>query len=107
MAPFRHSIVLAVLLSGIGSSAAALTAEDVTKKMNSDQRVGYLTGLIDMLAYQTAASGNRDRGSCITDRFYRERKEDSWARLRDVLDKFSDKPPEVLLAILADQLCQK
>ena len=73
--------------------------------MTQDERKGFLDGLIDMLAYQTAVHGDRERGNCIIDKFYREGMEESWSRLLDVLDQYPDKRPEILVTVLAKQLC--
>jgi len=100
------STALSAALSAAIFPAAAITANDVMKKMNQDTRFGYLSGLVDMLAYQTAANGDRTRGDCITDMFYRE-KDNSWPRLLEVLEKFPDKRPDVLVSVLANQLCTK
>jgi len=112
MAPFRslvlaNVVVMTIALIGATQYASALVADDVTSKMTKDTRFGYLSGLVDMLAYQTAASGDREKGNCITDAFYREKMKDSWARLDEVLAKFPDKRPEILVSVLANQLCKK
>lgn len=122
MVPFRCSlftesqfrrgcatVVLTLCLTAglMAYRAHAMTAEDVLKKMNHDQRFSYLTGLIDMLAYQTAASGNRDKGNCIINAFFREQKEASWRKLNEVLEQYTDKRTEILVTVLANQLCKK
>lgn len=120
MAPFRFSPmemrrpgrrssfvgVLGLAMIAAIPRAAAITAEDVMKRMSQEQRIGYFSGLIDMLAYQTAAAGDRAKGNCIIDAFYRERREDSLKRLLEVMEKFSDKRPEILLTVLVKQLCK-
>lgn len=88
-------------------TASAITAEDVMKKMSQDHRFGYITGLVDMLAYQTAANGDRAKGNCIADTFYRERREAALKRLFDVMEQYPDKRPEILMKVVADQLCKK
>ena len=90
------------MLSG---HAHAITAEDVTQRMTQEGRKRYLDGLIHMLAYQTAANGDRERGNCIIDKFYRGGMEDSWSRVLDILDQYPDKRPEILVTVLAKQLC--
>lgn len=110
MAPFRYltsSIIVSFGLLVAPHPAAAITAEDVMVKMSNDHRAGYLSGLIDMLAYQTAAGGNKEKGNCIIDAFFDEkRKEDSWSKLRGIFQQYSDKRPEVLLTALAGQICK-
>lgn len=122
MAPFRFSVITKVLhahtyicvcllftllvTAGI-STASAGTAEDVMKKMSADQRWGYVSGLVDMLAYQTAATGNQEKGNCIADKFYGESRDMSVKRLFDVMAQYPDKRPEILMKVVADQLCKK
>jgi hypothetical protein len=106
MAPFRYSVIAAVFLGVASVSASALTAEDVTKRMNVDQRHAYVVGLINMLAYDTARTGDKERSACITKTFLLDGMEASWVKIHQVLDEFPDKPPEVLVAVLARQLCK-
>jgi hypothetical protein len=109
MAPFRYLTALSVvglaLLVAI-QQASAITAEDVMKKMSPEQRAQYLAGLIDMLAYQTAASGDRAKGSCILAKFYDSDSKSSLAQTLDVFKKYPDKRPEILLTVLANQICK-
>jgi hypothetical protein len=93
-------------LSAATLPARAITAEEVMTKMSQQERFGYLNGLIDMLAYQTAAHGDHEAGNCIIDRFFREKKEESWERMYAVFTRYSDKRPEILLTVLAKQLCK-
>lgn len=86
--------------------ADAITAAEMMKKMSQEQRIGYLTGLIDMLAYQTAAHGDREKGNCIVEKFYREGRDDTLKRTYEVMEKFADTRPEILLTVLANKLCQ-
>ena len=48
----QFSLILAVGLTAFGSTnAIALTADEVLNKMNTDQRVGHITGIVTGLAY--------------------------------------------------------
>lgn len=95
-----------MILGASSTSVAALTAEDVTTRMNSDQRYSYVVGLVDMLAYETARAGEKDKSTCITAKFLKTGSEETWGKLREVMDQYPDKPPEVLVAVLARQLCK-
>jgi hypothetical protein len=109
MAPFRSLTILGACLSIFASAhqAAAVTVDDVMKKMSEQERLGYLQGLIDMLAYQTAVAGNRDKGNCIIDAFVDDKKStETWGQLRSVFQKYPDKRPEILLSVLAGQICK-
>jgi hypothetical protein len=109
MAPFRSLAILGACLSVFAAThqAAAVTVDDVMKKMSEKERLGYLQGMIDMLAYQIAAAGNREKGNCIIDAFFDEKKStDSWSQLKTVFQKYPDKRPEILLSVLAGQICK-
>jgi hypothetical protein len=87
--------------------ASAVTAEDVMTKMSSEYGQGYLSGMIDMLAYQTGANGNVAKGNCIIDAFFDEKRSAaSWAKLRAMYREHRDKRPEILLTVLANQICK-
>lgn len=112
MAPFcAHRsirVILALVLTVLvgATPATAITARDVTGKMTDNQMSAYISGLIDMLAYQTAKAGNNERAICITNTFYRDGRGKGLARLIDVLHNHPDKRPEILVTVLAGQLCK-
>jgi hypothetical protein len=109
MAPFRSLAILSFCLALLAPThpASAITADDVMKKMSDKERQGYLAGLIDMLAYQTAAAGNREKSSCIVDAFFDEKKNtESWSRLHAAFRQYADKRPEILLTAVAGQICK-
>ena len=85
----------------------ALTATDVTEKMTDKQRSGFLSGLVTMLAYQTARQGNSTKARCITDTFYRNSQDLALTQLVQILQKYPEKRPEILVSALASQLCKK
>jgi hypothetical protein len=117
MVPFRWlqilkmrtalALAIAAAVIALPHAAGAVTVDDVMKKMSRDERSGFLSGLVVMLAYQTSAAGDRDKGNCISDAFYGAKKNISWARAYEIFDKYPDKRPEVLLSVLANQLCKK
>lgn len=107
MAPFRYRVAigaLAFMFVMSTSVAVAITARDVTEKMTEKQRFGYVTGLIDMLAYQHLLSGNRDRSQCISDAFY-GKKDETWYKLFELFGRFPDKAPEGLVVVLMNRAC--
>lgn len=73
--------------------------------MSRDQRWGYLSGLIDMLAYQTAKQGDSKKANCITDTFYRDGQDKALPQMLAVFDKYPDQRPEVLLSAMGNQHC--
>ena len=84
--------------------ARAVTAKDVLEKMTDKERFGYVTGLVDMLSYQSILAGNRVRGQCISDTFYKNPKE-SWPSLMAMFDSYSDKAPEGLVVVHMNRAC--
>lgn len=105
MAPFRCSLIAIVAVALFTQSATAITAEDVMKKMSKEERFGYLTGLIDMLTYNTATTGNGSKAACLTNAYYREGKDAAWKNLYDALGNFSDKQPATIVTLLARKAC--
>lgn len=74
-------------------------------KMSQQERFNYLTGLIDMLAFQVAQSKNSAKAIFITNTYYREGKENAWAQLLDTLKKFPEQSPETVVTVLANKRC--
>lgn len=111
MAPFwrfsavLHTVVFTLFFLVGAHAAVAITAQDVMGKMDERQRFGYLSGLVDMLAYQAALAGNGERANCITDSYYRGGKDKAWPRLYAALEKFGDKRPESIVVLLARKAC--
>lgn len=96
---------VAILLSS-GKEAAALTADEVLNRMNADQQVGYLAGLVDGLAYARWLTDKpNDVGmQCIYNWFYNEKTE----TLREIntwFERHLDKPVDALLYILIKKEC--
>jgi hypothetical protein len=107
MAPFRFSISAALLLVTVllpSGDARAITAKDVLEKMTDKERFGYVTGLVDMLSYQSILAGNRTRAECISNAFY-GKTEETWQSVMATFGKFSDKAPEGLVVVLMNRAC--
>ena len=73
--------------------------------MTDKQRSGYLSGLIDMLAYQTTKQGNSKKARCITDTFYRDGQDKALPQMLAVLSKYPNKRPEILISAMGNQHC--
>jgi hypothetical protein len=104
MTPFRSFIAATLALASTIGPASAITAKDVLEKMTDKERFGYVTGLIDMLSYQSVLAGNRDRAKCIADTFY-GKTEETWQSVMATFGKFSDKAPEGLVVVLMNRAC--
>ena len=106
----RKCVAALLVLTGVYTfPALAITSKEVMSKMSEDERFGYLTGLIDMLAYHAGMAGNTARVKCIVDAYYRDPKPTSaaWSKLYKALDRFHDKQPATVVALLAEQACGK
>jgi hypothetical protein len=88
----------------VAEPARAITAKDVLEKMTEKERFSYVTGLVDMLSYQSVLAGNRSRAECITTAFY-SKTEETWRLMVSTFEKFSDKNPEGLVVVLMNRAC--
>lgn len=93
----------ALLLAACAGPAMAITARDVTEKMSKEQRFSYLTGLVDMLAYQSILAGNNAHAKCIVDKFYDDKS--VLGLVYAALDKFPDRAPEGLVVLIMKKQC--
>lgn len=59
-------------IASSAGSAAALTADDVMNKMSEDQRFGYISGIVDGLAFARWQQDKPDNAGtqCIYDWYY-------------------------------------
>ena len=94
------------VLASFGGVAQALTADDVLNKMNSDQRFGYISGVIEGLAYARWAKDQPDSTgmNCVYDWYYqggeeRSNQVDTW------LHRHLDRPVGALLHVLIKRDC--
>ena len=94
---------LACAVALASTPCLAITARDVTEKMSDKERYGYLTGLVDMLSYQSLLSGDRKRAECVADAFYKE--EATTKKLLEAFYRFPDKAPEGIVILVLKQSC--
>ncbi len=99
-------ILSVAAFTSLGQEAKALTADDVLNKMNADQRFGYISGVVEGLAYSRwVADKPDDTGmTCIYDWYYqgeeaRSNQVDGWLR------RHLDKPVGALLYVLIKKEC--
>jgi hypothetical protein len=83
-----------------------LDAKAVMTKMGSDERFGFITGLVEGLAYaRYLADGNKPDGmKCIQSWFYDGSKE-SLSTIYDAFDKYPEHAPANIIAALARKQC--
>jgi hypothetical protein len=96
-----------MLLAGIlaAGPALALTAGDVMDKMEPKEGTGFIGGAVSMAAHLYAINGNREKGECALNWYFRT--EDSLRDIHKFFDAHKDKDPVGLLAILIDRRCGK
>lgn len=89
-----------------GGGAHALTADDVLNKMSSDQQHGYISGLVDGLAYARWLSNRPDKAGmqCIYGWYYNGR-EEKWALIQQWFERHLEKPVDALLYVLIKKEC--
>lgn len=101
----RKAISAALLFAASCPPAFAITASDVMDKMSKEERFSYLTGLVDMMAYQSLLAGKKDHAKCVIDKFYDDKV--VLKRVYDALDKFPNKAPEGLVILVMRQECNE
>ena len=87
----------------LSNAAPAITAKDVLEKMTDKERFGYVTGLVDMLSYQSLLGGDRKRAECISDAFYKE--DTVTKKIFEAFSRFPGKSPEGIVILLFRQSC--
>jgi hypothetical protein len=85
--------------------ARAITARDVTEKMSKEDRYNYLTGLIDMRAFQAGQSGDTAFSKCVNDAYYRDKDGGAWVAVLESLQKFPDRQAATIVFLLTQKMC--
>ena len=104
---FPAILFTTMLGAGNAAQAQALNAGAVMDNMSSDQRVGYVSGVIEGLAY---ARFVRDKPSeegmkCIYDWYYKDNAERWKTTLFPMFERHRDKPVGVILHVLTKKKC--
>ena len=88
------------------TGARAFTADDVLNKMNADQRISYVNGVIGGLAYARWLKDKPDQSGmqCINKWRYNNGTE-TWKRITAFMNLHLDKPVPALIHVLAEQEC--
>ena len=95
------ALVCAIALAS--TPCVAITARDVMEKMSEKERFGYLSGLVDMLSYQSLLGGDRKRAECVYEAFYKEAA--TTKKLIEAFNRFPEKAPEGLVILLMRNAC--
>ncbi|MEH6575676.1 MAG: hypothetical protein V7731_01240 [Amphritea sp.] len=94
---------LAAIFIAFTNPTLAITAGEVITGMDDTERGGYVTGLVDMLAYTQYLNGNDVRGKCILDWYYRT--EAIPAKVADYFAAYPDNPPEAIMIVMTKRVC--
>lgn len=86
--------------------AWAITAADVLDKMSSDQRHGYLSGVVEMAMYLASTQEkNNAKSECILN-WYFPKGAPGPQQIIDTFHQYRDKPAVGLIKVLIDRACK-
>lgn len=80
-----------------------LTAGVVMEKMSTDMRYGYITGIIEGLAFARHLDGDSDGMVCLYGWLYES--DTSWRHIIQTFHRFSDRLPANIISALARREC--
>jgi len=94
------------MTSASAASATDLNAGYVLDKMNNDQMVSYVSGVIEGLAYSRFLRDrpNEDSMNCVY-RWHKNRGKEGWLKMEAWFRRHPDKPVGVLLHVLIKKEC--
>lgn len=101
--------ILFSTMLGAGNAALAqdVNAGAVMDKMNSDQRIGYVSGVVEGLAYARFVKDkpSEEGMKCIYDWYYKDNDKRWKETLLPMFDRHRDKPVGVILHVLTKKEC--
>ena len=89
----------------MGTSASAFPAKEVMETFERRDRIQYLTGLVDMAAFQSHLQGDDERGQCILDWFYKPEPLSKLDYIERVFTSYPDKSASEIIEVLARREC--
>jgi len=100
------AVMVSAQMSAPATKATELNADFVLNEMNMDQRVSYIHGVVEGLAYSRFLRDRPDETGmlCIYE-WYNNEFEEKWAKTKLWFARHADKPVGVLLYILIKQEC--
>ena len=87
----------------ISTTAHALTAADVTEKLNSDQRSSFVAGAVDMASHMFAVNGDQEKARCTLDWFFES--ESPWPEIHSFFEEHSERDAVAVLHVLINRKC--
>jgi len=103
---FFAMILAAALSLSFARETAALPAEDVLNTMSQDQRHGYISGIVDGLAFARWLADRPDATGmqCIYDWYY-DGGTEKWALITQWLERHLERPVDALMYVLIEREC--
>lgn len=104
---YSASLILLCLVGGVSQAQARdLNAGFVLNKMNADERVAYISGVIEGLAYSRFLRDRPDESgmNCVYD-WFDENYKKKWLKTKRWLARHPDKPVGVLMYVLIKKEC--
>jgi len=97
-----------MMVAGVNiSNASELDAGAVLNKMKEDERFGYVSGVIEGLAYSRWQRDKPDQTGmkCIYDWYYKNNSKRWENTIIPVFEKYQDKPVGAILYVLTKKKC--
>lgn len=101
------AILIAMFMTNTSiNEAKAFTADEVLNKMNADQRISYVNGVVGGLAYARWLKDKPDQSGmqCINSWRYSNGTQ-TWKRITAFMEQHLDKPVPALIHVLAKKEC--
>ena len=104
--PFAVLTVAAILMAAATAPAAGQTAGDILTKTTADHRVGYISGVVEGLAFARYLRDKPDTSGmkCIYD-WYLKGGDAVWTKILAWLQRHPDKRVGVLVHVLVKREC--
>ena len=103
---FFAMILTAALSLSFARETAALPAEDILNNMSQDQRHGYISGIVDGLAYARWLAQRPDEtGMQYIYNWYYDGGTEKWALITQWLERHLDKQVDALMYVLIKKEC--
>lgn len=100
---------MVALFGCAGAYAADFTAGVIMQRMSAQERVTYINGVVDGLAYARYLRDGKKKAvgmKCIFDWYYPSTKDkDPILVILDAFDKYPDYPPAAIIEVLAEKAC--
>lgn len=96
-----------LIVAAAPAAATDLTAGVIAERMSTDERVAYISGVVEGLAYARFLRDRPDETGmqCIYDWFYVEGNGGSWERIDAWFERHQDQTVGVLLHVLIKKEC--